>query len=435
MKKKKAIRNYVLIGLFIVVTLFLTFCSFPVPGTNYNFLGLANMHLGLDIGGGVRNTYKLEIADWYKGSKDKAYRKAVDRIQYLLDIDYADARVYLNNEDSITIEVPDTGISSNYLLGFIEMKSAQGEEAEARITGNDIAKVEYMLSGTTHGVYIEFTDDGSENDGESKYQKLTSEIASSSEKTMYIYMNKDYENPFSQPQITEENSYGYTFISGSGITNKESGERYARLIESTMYGINMTTEQSATEISGVFGDNTRLVIIITTVAIVACSIVMLYVLFRNLGLASSLSLLFALMFSVLVSAIFDLQVTFAGWLGFLFGYILNFGLHLYYLNVIKSEFAKGKKFTVSFTSGYKKALFNILDMLLIIIGTLLLFLIIPSVSIKMFTYNALISLPATAFTSMLLNKIVAVNYTAFNLKDYKKIRFVKGETQDEITAE
>ena len=82
MKKKRAIRNFVLLSIFIVLTLLLTFVPFPVLGTNYNFLGLGNLHMGLELGGGVKNTYNLEVADWYEGSKEQAYNKAIERVQY-----------------------------------------------------------------------------------------------------------------------------------------------------------------------------------------------------------------------------------------------------------------------------------------------------------------------------------------------------------------
>lgn len=427
MKKKRAIRNYVLISIFIVLTLLLTVISFPVPGTNYNFLGLANLHLGLELGGGVKNTYELEVADWYEGTKEQAYNDAVNRIQYLLDQKYADAKVYLNGDDKITIEVPDTTISDNYIVGFIEMKSESGADAEAKITGNDIAKVEYMLSGTTHGVYIEFTKEGKE-----KFANLTKEVSESDSQTMYIYMNKDYDNAFSEPQVTEENSLGYTFISGSGITNKESGELYAHRLESATVGVNMTTDLDEIEVVSDFGSTTKIAMIITTVVVIVASIIVAYALFKELGLVSCLSVLFALMFTVIISAFVDLQVTFAGWLGFMLGYIINYILHIYYLNVIKKEYAMGKKFTVAFTSGYKKALFNILDILLLSAGTTLLLLIVPNNAIRMFVYNLLLTIPATAFTSMYLNKVVTNNYTAFNLKDEKKVNFVREESVDEV---
>jgi hypothetical protein len=74
-----------------------------------------------------------------------------------------------------------------------------------------------------------------------KFKELTGTVASSQEQTMYIYMNKDYEHPFSQTTVTEENNYGYTFISGSSITDKKSGKIYADKIISAMLGVNMST--------------------------------------------------------------------------------------------------------------------------------------------------------------------------------------------------
>lgn len=421
MKKKRAIRNYILVSLFIVVVLALCFISFPVPSTNYNFVGLANLHMGLELGGGVKNTYDIEVADWYDGTKQDAYIETVNRIQKLLDKKYADAKVYLNGEDKITVEVPDTTINNNYLVGYLEMKSAEGEEAEAIVTGRHIAKAEYMLNGTTHGVYIEFTEEGKE-----KFAELTKTVSENGG-SMYIYMNKDYKNAFSQTSVSEENTLGYTFISGASIVNKSSGQEYANKIASSMIGVNMTTTLDNIEISGVFGRNTRLVITIVTIVLVVASIILAFVLYRCLGLASCLSVLFALMTSVIISSVCDLQITFAGWLGFVFGYILNFMLHMYYLGVIKREYALGKKFTVSFTSGYRKALFNILDILLITTGVTLITLIIPSNLVKAFAYNMLMTIPATAFTSMYLNKVFAVNYNAFNLKNAEKINFKREE--------
>jgi preprotein translocase subunit SecD len=192
------------------------------------------------------------------------------------------------------------------------------------------------------------------------------------------------------------------------------------------------TELEDIEVSARYGQNAKLFIFITTMVIVVASIVVMGLLFKELGLVSSLSMLFALMMTVIISAIFDLQVTIGGWLGFIVGYLLNFLLHLYYLNVIKNEYAIGKKFSIAFTSGYKKYLFNTLDILLITLGTALLMLVVPSSAVKFFSFNLMMTLAGTAFTSLLLNKIVCVNYTAFNLKDEKKVNFVREENVDEI---
>ena len=126
MKKKRAIRNYVFVGLFIAIVLCLCFVSFPVPATNYKFCGIANLNLGLEFGGGVKNTYELEVADWYDGTEEDAYKDAVNRVQKLLNKYYGDAKAYLTGENSITLEVPDTAIDDYLVIGFIEMKSESG---------------------------------------------------------------------------------------------------------------------------------------------------------------------------------------------------------------------------------------------------------------------------------------------------------------------
>jgi len=426
MKKRKAIRNYVFVSIFIVIMLVLTFISFPVPTTTKNFQGLGNLHLGLELGGGVKNTYDLELADWYEGDKEDAYVKAINRVQDLLNKNYADAKVYLNGEDKVTIEVPDTAINTNYLVGLIEMKSAEGAEAEAKVTGQDIEKAEYRLNGTTHSVYIEFT-----KEGKDKYAALTEEVSNSENKTLYIYMDKNYETPFSQPTINEKNTMGFTLISGASIISKETGMEYANKLMSSKIGVNMKTELEAVNVVSENGQTVRLVMTIASIAIVVMTILIAYIKYKQIGLVSGLSLLFALMVSVLISALCDLQITIYGWLGFMLGYILNFALHTYYLSVIKSEYMKGKKLSLAFTSGYKSALFKILDVLLITLGVALLFIIIPSGLARMFVFNLLMTLAGTAFTSLYLNKVLLVNYTAFNFKDAKKVNFRREEVINE----
>jgi preprotein translocase subunit SecD len=423
MKKKKAIRDYILLSLFIVVTILLSFISFPIPTTNYTFVGFANMHKGLELGGGVKNTYTMEVADWYKGSDKEAYNDALERVQNLLNKYYADATAYFSEEDKITIEVPDSAISESLTTSFFEIKSAEGESAEIELDGRDVNKAEFTSAGTTYGVYIEFTEDGTK-----KLRELTSEVSSSGG-SIYIYWNKDYENPVT---LSISGEMDYIFLQGEGISSKDAGELYAYRVESSKIGVNMTTDLDPIEVSPRFGNLTNIMIIVATIAMVVASIIVMSILFRQLGLVSSVSLLFAFMFSVVVSAIFDLQVTFYGWIGFMVGYVINFTLHLYYLSVIKNEYAKGKKFTVSFTSSYKKSLFNMLDIILITLGSTLLLLIVPSSAIKMFVFNLLMTIPATAFTSLLLNKIVCVDYTAFNTRHEKKVNFVREEDSNEI---
>ena len=73
-----------------------------------------------------------------------------------------------------------------------------------------------------------------------------------------------------------------------------------------------------------------------------------------------------------------------------------------------------------------------LDKLLLITGVSLLMLIVPSSAMRMFTFNFLMTIPGTAFTSLYINKVVAVDYTAFNLKNEKRVNFAREEEIDEV---
>ena len=54
MKKRRAIRNFILIGIVALLGLLLTIFSFDIPFTNYTFNGFAKgIQLGLDLKGGV----------------------------------------------------------------------------------------------------------------------------------------------------------------------------------------------------------------------------------------------------------------------------------------------------------------------------------------------------------------------------------------------
>ena len=73
------------------------------------------------------------------------------------------------------------------------------------------------------------------------------------------------------------NSNRYTFISGSGITNKKSGEQYARKLESALIGVNMSTELTAIEVKGAYGDAVKIAIYVTTCVIILACVVVGYI--------------------------------------------------------------------------------------------------------------------------------------------------------------
>ena len=424
MKKKKAIRNYVLVSLFVVVLLLLSVLKFPVPFTNYNFNGFVRgMNLGLDFGGGVTATYTIETADWYEGTMDEAVSSTIDRVQTMLDKEYADAKVYKVDDDKIRIVLPDTVIDSHYVVGLLEMKAVSGEDAEAMVTGKDIKECKYMYSNGTHGVYIKFTDDGAK-----KFEDLTEKVAAKedgADGSMYVYMDKNYETPFSQPTVDEAITMGYTFISGAGITNKSSGEAYAEKMMSSMLGVNMTIEGEAIEVAPVYGEEAKVVTLIIAVFFIVVVLGLFYLLFKELGFIEMLSYMLSVLISIAIVCVVDVQITSYGVMGLLLGFMLCAYLHIVYINNIKAQYAMGKKLSISIKEGYTKSLALIIETLLVSLG---LALIIGLIGCNVVTAMALtfgLTLIGTAFTTLFVNRVLVISYNAFNLSDGKKIGFTK----------
>lgn len=424
MKKKKAIRNYVLVSLCVVFLLLLSVLNFPVPFTNYIFRGFVNgMNLGLDLGGGVSATYTIETADWYNGTMEEAVSSTIDRVQKMLDREYPDAKVYKVDEDSIRLVLPDTSIDSHYVVGLLEMKAIAGEDSEAMVTGRDVKECKYMYTNGTHGVYIEFTEDGAK-----KFEDLTRTVAddsSGSDGSMYVYMDKNYETPFSQPTVEEAITMGYTFISGAGITNKSSGEAYAEKFMSSIIGTNMTIDGEVIEVAPVYGENAKVATLMIVVFFILVVFGLFYLLYKELGFVEMLSFFMSALISVAIICIVDVQMTSFGAVGLLLGLALSAHLHMAYINNVKRQYAMGKKLSISIKEGYHKSLALIIETVLVSLG---LSLIIGLISSNVITAVALtfgLTLIGTAFTTLFINRVLVISYNAFNLADGEKIGFTK----------
>ena len=235
MKTKVAKTNFILLTILALLALVLCIVSFDIPWTTSTFNGFAkSMNLGLDFGDGVSAIYSVSNDDFYSKSTDAMATDAVSIIQKIIDDMYGDGKAEVLEDNKVKITLPDKSIPNSVLLTSLEMKAASGEEAETYVTGGDIKKVEYRMNGTTHGVYITFT-----KEGKTKFANLTREASSSN--GIYIYLNRDYSSSVQPISISEEITTGYVFLSSS---SKSAAQEYAKQLNNTRYGLNLTLEGS-----------------------------------------------------------------------------------------------------------------------------------------------------------------------------------------------
>ena len=424
MKNKLAKTNFILLT--VIALLVLVFCvvSFNIPWTTSTFNGFArSFNLGLDFGDGVSGVYTIEKDDFYTKSSSEMSSDAVSIVQRLINSKYGDGKAEVVDNNKIKITIPDTSISNEVLLASLEMKAENSETATTYITGADIKKVEYRMNGTTHGVYIGFN-----SEGKTKFANLT-RTAATGGGSIYIFLNRDYDNG-QAINISEEITAGYAFLSSS---SKTSAISYAKQLDNTRSGLNMTLEGSVVTVHSNYGTWQKVIFAVVSCLLLVGSFVFLVVKYRQLGLISSLALMFMAEASVIAFALVpQIRLTLVSYLGMAFGYIVAFALMVYMLESAKREYASGKKLPASLKSGYTKAVMPIVDTLIVIMSISLISFIFGNLSFSSFFAPVSMMLIATAGAVLGLYRWFIYMYLSINPGKAKLVNFVRKEGVNEI---
>lgn len=424
MKTKVAKTNFILLTILALLALVLCVVSFDIPWTTSTFNGFAkSMNLGLDFGDGVSAIYSVSNDDFYSKSTDAMATDAVSIIQKIIDDMYGDGKAEVLQDNKVKLTLPDKSIPNSVLLTSLEMKAASGEEAETYVTGGDIKKVEYRMNGTTHGVYITFT-----KEGKTKFANLTREASSGN--GIYIYLNRDYSSSVQPISISEEITTGYVFLSSS---SKSAAQEYAKQLNNTRYGLNLTLEGSVVTVHSNFAVWQKVVFAVLSCLLLVGSFVFLIVKHRHLGLIASLCLLIMAEISVIAfSLIPQIRLTFVSYLGMVLGYVLAFAVMEYILNSSAHEYACGKKLPASLKTGYSKAAWSVVDILVVTMIISLVSFIFGNVTFTSFFAPISIMLISIALCMLGLYRWFVYMYLSINPGKAKYVNFVRKEGVDEI---
>lgn len=439
MKKKITKRNFIALAVLVVIGLVFTVFSFNIPFTTNTFKGFARaINTGLDFGNGTRAVFTVDREDYSKFSSTNYIDETVKTVKGLAVDRYTDAKVYAVGDNKICIEVPDTYIASDLQLGILEMKKEKTAEAETYLNGSHIKSVKYQMNGAQYGVFIQFTDEGSE-----LFKKLTGDAISSSSSnsssgtsstksgTIYICLNRDYDNA-QGITISEEITQGYAYIT---MSTKASAKLYANMLNNSKLGINFTQEGDTATIYSSFNTFAKVVCAVVVALVVILSFVYLILKYNAMGWITSLALSFCVLFNIITfSLISSFRLTMGSYLGMIFGYLMSFFACVVMLEKFKSEYASGKKLSPSFKSGYKKALPIIID----VFAVSVIFASIVAIFTSGFTFSFAISvLINNAFgliTSLLIMLWFSRMYLKINNVKGEKINFHKEDNVNEIES-
>ena len=213
MKKKAALSYFITLSILIMISFVFSFVSLPLPTSNYTFKGfLRSIPKGIDFGGGSMAIYDIE-KDHFEGTDAEAMSATLGKLSSLLNKKYSEPRISQVGKNQIKVVVPGgsfaPSINTNYIVGAIEISTehlhnhdhdhdhGHDHDEHAPLNGSHIDHVKYVSANGVPTVWIEFTDEG-----KGILEDITKDFSSSSEGTIYLYTDKDYDNPLLQVKLT-----------------------------------------------------------------------------------------------------------------------------------------------------------------------------------------------------------------------------------------
>ena len=399
MSKKKSIVVITLLSIVIAILGVMSFASFEVRGTVYNYNSIVSIiRQGIDLSGGYYVV--LEPESTSEGTDAELLEKAKDIIRARLDDKgYTEAIINTQDGNKIRVEIPQVDDDGEVLeiigqTGELTFKDSQGN---VWLNGQDHIKGAYAANNTQDGGYmvvLEFTDRGA-----ARFADATNTIKDMSDKKLSICLG---DTVVSEPQVNEQIVSTTAQITGN--FTYEEALSIASVIDSGKLPIKYTVTE-ARSISSKLGSSAGLTSIIMAAIGLAVIFVIMLIRYRGLGLAACISLIcYCLLYIVFLAIIPNVQLTLPGIAGILLAIGMAVDASIVIFERIREEFALGKTAEAAVAHGFKRATVTVLDSnVTTIFAAIILWAVCPG-TIKGFAITLLIGIVLALFTAIILSK-------------------------------
>ncbi len=425
MSKKKGILFFI-----ISIIVILLCCFTTVFGFGRGAVGSAkNITLGLDLRGGVSITYEVQDKEFSQTDMDDTIYKLQLRVAEYS----ADASVYQEGTDRITVEIPgvyDTQTVIEELgrpgsLQFITYDTTNEDgtidytQPTVWVTGADVTDAQAgTQSNQTTGssdfvVQLQLGSEGAE-----KFAEATTGHVGD-----IIYIVYDGE-VVSAPRVQSAIIGGNCVIEGMG-----SYEAASTLASTIRIGsLNLELEEiSSKVVSAKLGDNAVSTSLIAGAIGILLIMIFMIIFYRIPGLAAAISMVFYTAAILLLLNAFNLTLTISG----IAGIILSIGMAVdgnVIINArIKEELEAGRSTHEAIRFGFKRSLSAILDGNITTLIVAIVLLIFGSGSVKGFGLTLAIGIVLSVITSLFVSRLLVYCLYAMGLKDAKFYASVKNK--------
>lgn len=437
MNKKRAKFNFILTSILLVAGLFLCFAQFNLPSSNkYN--GLFNsISATSDITSGNNAVYEITTDN----VSDEEITDTINQIRSILNSqglvgsrvyrqgNYIKAEVESKSNASSILSI--IGDSKSFFISELDVSDTdttpltEDDLEEFDIIGTDIVNAftttSFNFDEEYQGITIEFTAEGAQ-----KLEKLTEKVSTQESPKVFFYIGGVQSTSL---EIDGKNTTGSLSFYSQSYT-ADMAQEYALQILMSSTGVNLKTISNNTS-TATLGSRVLLLTMIAVAVVLLASMILMPILFGELGLVADLSLIVGCVFTIFLLQALPFTT---GSIATIFGALIGMGLlvvcHYIYLNKIKSEFSNLHKMQLAVRTGFKKSWLINLDICSIVfLGAIsLCFWNIPFVST--FAMGLTTATFVALFNTVVIMRDFVTWYVAINPKNYKKVKFTKGESNE-----
>ena len=412
MKTYSKSRSIVSIVIFAVLLALIVFTG--AVGYGYSRSGSINdIKLGLDLRGGVSITYQAVEAN--PSAQDMA--DTVLKMQQRVSGYSTEATVRTEGSNRITVEIPGETDADKVLseLGtpgsLIFCTDLDDVEGSTALTGDDIkdANPLYDSEESSYVVQLVFTDEG-----QTKFSEVTGKIAGTGDPLYIIYDGSLLSYPTADEQITAPSCV----IKGS--FTYDSASTLASFIRIGALPVEMEELRSQV-VGATLGSNAIRTSAIAAAVGLALIFILMIVIYRMPGFASSLALLFYTGLLIVILAAFNEEITLT--LPGIAGIILSIGMavdaNCIIFSRIREDLGAGLNVANAIDSGFKKAFSAIIDgNVTTLIAAVVLF-IFGTGPVRGFAVTLALGIVLSMFTALVVTRLLIKSFYAMGLKDVK----------------
>ncbi len=422
--KATSVARFILLLLVIAALMVFAICGVYITDDAqlHGIFEEGTIRLGLDLAGGSSITYQAYNDDG-SAVNESGMESVLEVMRNRLDnAGYTEALAYLYGDDMLVVELPSVEDPTSEALSFMQtadLKFYINGETTACLTGEDVESATggmYTDDSTGEIVYcvqLVFTSSGAD-----KFAAATATCAANS-KTLDIYVDGQL---ISSPSV--DSKYSSTGITGGkaeisgAFSTIEEANALANNIDAGALRYNLR-QVSMESVKASLGENALRISLIAGAIGLLLVILFMCIYYRIPGVWASIALVcyMAIFFLVLVIGQFNLTLTGIA------GIVLSIGMavdaNVVIFERMKEELATGKSIKSAIKSGYKRALWAILDANITTVIACAVLYFFGSGTIKGFATTLLIGVIISLFTALLITRALLHLGVGMGISDLK----------------